>query len=107
MGGIALIGFCFTVKSLIDLSLTSRDIVLRCFDLIVIAIPPALPTVLTVATSIALRRLRSNHIYCVDQNKISDVGRIGTAILDKTGTLTEKRNSLLKCINVSKSMAQW
>jgi len=57
--------------------------------LITIAVPPALPTCLQIATSIAMARLKRSGIYCISPAKVNVFGKITTMCFDKTGTLTE------------------
>lgn len=58
-------------------------------DMITIAIPPALPIVLTIGTGFALTRLRAIYgIGCIDPQRVNFAGRVTLACWDKTGTLT-------------------
>nr|KAJ3419764.1 hypothetical protein HK105_006532 [Polyrhizophydium stewartii] len=57
-------------------------------DLITIAVPPALPLVLTVGTGLALERLRRSQVFCIAPARINYAGRIDVMCWDKTGTLT-------------------
>ena len=51
--------------------------VLRAFDVITIAVPPALPAALTVGTVYALRRLRKQQIYCISPQRLGEGKRRG------------------------------
>jgi cation-transporting ATPase 13A2 len=55
---LAVIGFCASIKTMIDLEFSDEDIVLRCLDLVTITVPPTLPAVMTVGTGFSLYRLR-------------------------------------------------
>ena len=57
-------------------------------DLITIAVPPALPLVLTVGIVLSVDRLRKSKIFCINPERINFAGRIDTMCWDKTGTLT-------------------
>jgi cation-transporting ATPase 13A3/4/5 len=94
MVGLAILGFCVTIKTLVSLSLSGGDVAMKCLDLITIAVPPALPTFIQIGISFALVRLKKSKIYCIAPQKVNAVGRISTVIFDKTGTLTDNGQSL-------------
>lgn len=64
------------------------DVMLTSLDLITIAVPPALPLVLTAGVGFSMDRLRQLKIFCIDPQRVSLAGRIDTMCWDKTGTLT-------------------
>lgn len=64
-------------------------IVLKYLDLITIAVPPALPACLTVATTIAIARLARHDIFVSSPSAITAAGHLNVICFDKTGTLTE------------------
>jgi hypothetical protein len=66
-----------------------RFIVLKYLDLITIAVPPALPACLTVATTIAISRLAKHDIFVSNPSAIAAAGHLNVICFDKTGTLTE------------------
>ncbi|KAI9347664.1 hypothetical protein BDR26DRAFT_799535 [Obelidium mucronatum] len=66
-------------------------VVITSLDIITIAVPPALPLVLTVGVSQALRRLKKNGIFCIAPDRINYAGRIDLFCWDKTGTLTTSK----------------
>ncbi|KAI9362422.1 hypothetical protein DFJ73DRAFT_609626, partial [Zopfochytrium polystomum] len=74
-------GFCESL-SLFDVT--------DCCDVV----PPALPLVLTVGATMALRRLKSKGIFCICPDRINYAGRIDTFCWDKTGTLTSSKVEL-------------
>jgi magnesium-transporting ATPase (P-type) len=57
-------------------------------DLITIAVPPALPLVLTVGIVLSIERLKKSKIFCISPERVNFAGRIDTMCWDKTGTLT-------------------
>ncbi|TPX67104.1 hypothetical protein SpCBS45565_g04019 [Spizellomyces sp. 'palustris'] len=69
--------------------LPSHAIVLSCLDLITIAVPPALPLILTIGIGFSLDRLKRQSIFCIDPERINLAGRVNIMAFDKTGTLTE------------------
>lgn len=64
------------------------DTLLSSADLITIAVPPALPLVLTVGIVLSVERLKKSKIFCISPERINYAGRIDTMCWDKTGTLT-------------------
>ncbi|GIL56505.1 hypothetical protein Vafri_11862 [Volvox africanus] len=65
-------------------------IVVRFFDMITIAVPPALPACLTIATVLSIGRLRKKGIYVTSPDRITLAGQLDVICFDKTGTLTEQ-----------------
>ncbi|KAJ3308527.1 hypothetical protein HDU76_003893, partial [Blyttiomyces sp. JEL0837] len=63
-------------------------VIITSLDLITIAVPPALPLVLTVGVTLALRRLKGKNIFCISPDRINFAGRVDIFCWDKTGTLT-------------------
>lgn len=57
--------------------------------MITIAVPPALPACLTVATAIAVARLQRHDIYVSNPAAVALAGHLDVLCFDKTGTLTE------------------
>ncbi|RKP21240.1 hypothetical protein ROZALSC1DRAFT_27340 [Rozella allomycis CSF55] len=84
------LGFCLAIYNFIRFGNSWRYIMKRALDLFTIAIPPALPATMSVGISYALKRLRSEHIYCISPNKINVSGRLNCIVFDKTGTITEE-----------------
>jgi predicted P-type ATPase len=64
------------------------DTFLVCLSLITIAVPPALPLVLTVGIGISLERLKVGKIFCINPERLNFAGRLTKMCWDKTGTLT-------------------
>ncbi|PSC67462.1 hypothetical protein C2E20_8853 [Micractinium conductrix] len=64
-------------------------IILKYLDMITIAVPPALPACLTVATAIAVSRLQQHDIFVSNPSAVTLAGHLNVLCFDKTGTLTE------------------
>lgn len=77
------------------------DTLIESLDLITIAVPPALPLVLSSGIGFALRRLRRRGIFCIDAQRINSCGQISCFCFDKTGTLTKED---LKLVGVALSV---
>ncbi|KAF1328096.1 Ring finger protein nhl-1, partial [Globisporangium splendens] len=65
--------------------------IIHSLDLITIAVPPALPLVVSSGVSFALIRLRKRGIACMDVRRINSCGQLTCFCFDKTGTLTDER----------------
>ncbi|KDO27609.1 hypothetical protein SPRG_06877 [Saprolegnia parasitica CBS 223.65] len=63
-------------------------ILVSSLDLITIAVPPALPLILTVGVGFSLGRLQRQRIFCIDAPRINLAGHLDCYCFDKTGTLT-------------------
>jgi cation-transporting ATPase 13A2 len=83
------IAFASTIKTLIDQGNPSDILAFKSLDLSTIAIPPQLPTTISVGVAFALARLKFKNIFCINPQRINIAGRIQTFVFDKTGTLTE------------------
>ena len=55
---------------------TSYDIIIKFIDLVLIAVPPALPVSMTFGIIYALERLQKKKIFCIAQNKVITGGLI-------------------------------
>jgi predicted P-type ATPase len=66
-------------------------VALKYLDALTIAVPPGLTASLTVATGIAINRLKDKGIYVSESTRVNWAGIITAACFDKTGTLTEER----------------
>jgi cation-transporting ATPase 13A3/4/5 len=89
MAIVAVIGFCATIKYMVDFGFTPFTIVRRSLDLITITVPPILPSAMTIGTAYAISRLKKQKIYCISPPRVNVAGRISMMVFDKTGTLTE------------------
>jgi predicted P-type ATPase len=76
---------------LASMGVSSNIIVLRYFDAVTIAVPPALTACLTVATAISIGRLKKKDIFVSDTTRVNWAGGVSAVCFDKTGTLTEDR----------------
>lgn len=61
-------------------------IILKYLDMITIAVPPALPACLTVATAIAVSRLQQHDIFVSNPSAVTLAGHLNVLCFDKTGT---------------------
>jgi cation-transporting P-type ATPase 13A2 len=66
------------------------DIFWNCCDLVTVVVPPALPAILAVGTSITILRLKRRQITTTFPAKLNICGRLDVFCFDKTGTLTEE-----------------
>lgn len=65
------------------------EIFIRSVDLITIIVPPILPITLSLSTGLAMRRLKSQNIFCISPQRVNVAGRVDIMCFDKTGTLSE------------------
>ena len=86
---ICFIGYFASLKSLIKAKISERELLLRFFELFTSAVPPSLPTCLSLGMSYSLYRLKKYNIFCISRERITLLGTINTIVFDKTGTLTE------------------
>lgn len=86
---IALIAFFYTIIIFTKYGSPIASMIHRSLDLITIAVPPALPIAMSIATAFSVRRLKGLSIYCTSPQRINVCGRIDVMCFDKTGTLTE------------------
>ncbi|KAL0230871.1 hypothetical protein PCE1_003248 [Barthelona sp. PCE] len=87
LGLIAIAG-AVVAYSLLD-GLSPVVLFIRCADLFTIVMPPSLPSVLTVGTSIAISRLKKKGVLVLRPSKLNETGFVSSIFFDKTGTLTE------------------
>ena len=66
-----------------------EELILRFFELFTSAVPPSLPTCLSLGMSYSLYRLKKHDIFCINRERVNLLGTINTIVFDKTGTLTE------------------
>ncbi|PNH10671.1 Dynein-1-alpha heavy chain, flagellar inner arm I1 complex [Tetrabaena socialis] len=72
---------------LTQIGATPSRIVVRFFDMITIAVPPALPACLTIATVFSIGRLRKKGIYVTSPDRITLAGQLDVICFDKTAIL--------------------
>ncbi|KAJ3386118.1 hypothetical protein HDU92_002678 [Lobulomyces angularis] len=85
---VALIAFINNLAQGLKNKTPILEILVQSFDLITIAVPPALPLVLTVGIGFSLTRLKKKKIFCIDPERINFAGSVDLMCWDKTGTLT-------------------
>ncbi|POM67539.1 P-type ATPase (P-ATPase) Superfamily, partial [Phytophthora palmivora] len=69
------------------------ETVVNSLDLITVAVPPALPLVLSSGIGFAMKRLQEGGIFCIDSQRVNSCGQISCFCFDKTGTLTQEHLS--------------
>lgn len=89
MGCIAILGFCSTLKFPIKYGRGPLMIIADSLNLITIAVPPILPSAMTIGTIYSISRLNKSKIFCISPPRVNVAGRINLMVFDKTGTLTE------------------
>lgn len=90
LGVLGFFGLIYSVVMAIRQNESVTEIILSGLDLITVIIPPALPAVLVVGTSIAMGRLKRFNISTTFPAKLNVCGRLDVFCFDKTGTLTEE-----------------
>ncbi|GMF19355.1 unnamed protein product [Phytophthora fragariaefolia] len=86
------------IKRVIDGAGTNTpffDTILHSLDLITIAVPPALPLVLSSGIGFAMQRLQKRGIFCIDSRRVNSCGQLTCYCFDKTGTLTQEHLSFV------------
>ena len=86
---ICFIGYFVSLKYLIEAKISDEELTLRFFELFTSAVPPSLPTCLSLGMSYSLHRLKKFEIFCINRERVTLLGSINTIVFDKTGTLTE------------------
>ncbi|KAF1793149.1 P-type ATPase, cytoplasmic domain N [Phytophthora cactorum] len=93
MGALSILAFILFVvrinSAIHDQGVSFGRAFLSAFDLVTIAVPPALPVVLTAGVGFALSRLESQaDVACIDAARMNIAGHIDCFCFDKTGTLS-------------------
>ncbi|TYZ60869.1 hypothetical protein PybrP1_001441 [[Pythium] brassicae (nom. inval.)] len=91
LGALSAVALLAFVKRLVQASRTgvaAGDAVVSSLDLVTIAVPPALPLVLTIGVGFALTRLEAAGIFCINSQRINLAGHVDCFCFDKTGTLS-------------------
>ena len=86
---ICFVGYFVSLKYLIEAKISDEELTLRFFELFTSAVPPSLPTCLSLGMSYSLHRLKKFNIFCINRERVTLLGSINTIVFDKTGTLTE------------------
>ena len=89
MALIAVVGFVAIFPILLIQDASVSTLIDRSLNLIVIAVPPALPAAMSCGMIFAIRRLKDQKIFCISPPRVNMAGRVTTFVFDKTGTLTE------------------
>ncbi len=89
MAIIAVIGFACIFPILILQDAGVSTLIDRSLNLIVIAVPPALPAAMSCGMVFAIQRLKNSKIFCISPPRVNIAGRVTCFVFDKTGTLTE------------------
>jgi len=86
---IAIGAFTWSATELADQGYPGGEIALSSLDLVTIAVPPALPLILTIGIGFAVSRLTKKQIFCTSPPRVNYAGKINMMCFDKTGTITE------------------
>ena len=86
---LSIIGVIICVPFLLKHKLSKHIIIVQCFDLIPLAVPPIFPICFFFIIYISIIKLKKKNIICINKNKLNEVGEINTICFDKTRTLTE------------------
>ncbi|KAJ3273250.1 hypothetical protein HDV01_004608 [Terramyces sp. JEL0728] len=102
LGAVAFLAFVNRAANSFMDGMNAFDAIIGSVDLITIAVPPALPLILTVGIGISVQRLAKLKIFCIDPARLNFAGRLDIMCWDKTGTLTV---SLLSFIGVDRQIS--
>ncbi|TMW68218.1 hypothetical protein Poli38472_007890 [Pythium oligandrum] len=95
---LATIAIAAFIKRIVDFSHDGYGfgyMIVESLDLVTIAVPPALPLVLSSGIGFALHRLKRGGIFCIDSQRINSCGQLSCFCFDKTGTLTKESLDLV------------
>ncbi|KAI9202868.1 uncharacterized protein BJ171DRAFT_460964 [Polychytrium aggregatum] len=108
MGLLGFVAVVILITRIVTGALTGKTFVqllMNCLDIVTIAIPPALPLVLTIGVGISVGRLKDQKIFCISPLRVLFSGRINIMCWDKTGTLTIPSLEWVGCDPVRDSSA--
>lgn len=106
LGLLATIAFAAFLKRVVEGAKggsTVGETIVNSLDLFTIAVPPALPIVLSSGIGFALSRLKQGGIFCIDSQRINSCGQLSCFCFDKTGTLTQEHLNLVSVDVVDES----
>uniref|UniRef100_A0A8D3CZN7 ATPase cation transporting 13A2 n=1 Tax=Scophthalmus maximus TaxID=52904 RepID=A0A8D3CZN7_SCOMX len=86
LGLVAFIGSIYNFVVLFRANVTWGFLVIRCLDIVTIAVPPALPAAITTGTIYAQRRLKSQGVFCISPPRINVSGKVSIFCFDKVRT---------------------
>ena len=89
MAMVAVLGFCCICPILVMKGEDAKTFIDRSLNLIVIAVPPALPAAMSCGMVFAIQRLKNCKIFCISPPRVNVAGSVTSFVFDKTGTLTE------------------
>ena len=98
--GMGLCGLVFSVGMLRGYGLL--PMLQSSISLAVAAVPEGLPTIAITTLALGIRDMRKNHVLVRSLNAVEALGSVQTICLDKTGTLTENKMSVVEIITDSK-----
>ena len=96
LGVIALVAFFNRVYNNLSDGMSIPYSIFTSLDIITIAVPPALPLILTVGIGFSIARLKKKKIYCIDPARLHYAGKLEIMCWDKTGTLTVPEMQFVK-----------
>lgn len=85
---VAVLAFIKRVVQATKAGIDTGEAIVSGLDLITIAVPPALPLILTIGVGFALTRLEASGIFCINSQRINLAGHLECFCFDKTGTLS-------------------
>ena len=90
LAGLSFIGFCVCLPTFMSKEFSLRILIENLFDLFSVAVPPILPVVMSIGTSLSIQRLRRNWVYCVSPAKVAVAGKTSLVCIDSRGGLVEE-----------------
>jgi len=93
------------LKYLMNANVSYEELILRFFELFTSAVPPSLPTCLSLGMSYSLYRLKKHDIFCINRERVNLLGTINLLFL----CLCKKYHVFLIYINymTSLNLSKW
>ena len=82
--------FVWAAIALALIGAPASRIATRFLDMVTIAVPPALPACLTIATVFSVARLKEKDVFVTSPGATTAAGQLDVVCFDKTGTLTQQ-----------------